>query len=1425
MSHLRRHLPDLSIILLLFLLPLVFFFPQTLGGRTLIPTENLYQYEPFATYREVVRAPEIPHNHLVSDLILENYQWKWFTRQQLSQGEVPLWNPHQFSGIPFLAAGQHSALYPLSIIYYVLPLTSAYGWFTVINLWLAGVFMVLLVRFLGIGRTGALLAGIIYQFNGFVIASVVFQMMIGGIPWLPLLLLMTEYILREKPLIGKTASPLPPVAIGAGALALNILAGHVEITIYTLLIVGYYAAGRLLWEFWRSRKSGRTENTEPTAAGFPPQSIIQKCVWLILMVAIGFGLGAIQFIPLFEFVQTNWRAGKTDYDTVLSYAHPVRDVLQFVIPNFYGNPSHHSYFDVFTGQTVTALKNAAGDNIHFIEWGMKNYVEGAVYLGILPLLLAVYGFLKSHVPYNFIFASLGVFSLTFMFGLPTYALLYALPGINQLNSPFRWIYALTVCVAILAAFGWQALISPQSHRGLTEKFFSKRNFALVTMGAGILILLALFLSHVFFTNIEPLIERLFHGLALAETAFADARAFYSYEFPHIFIAGVMLILSGMVFLLAKPSSSIPSNNTSPPLAPLATALHPISITRRGGFIKPIFAVALVAIDLMLASYGFNPASDPLLLDFTPPVVRFLQQKQAEGEIFRFTTLDDPAQRPMMNANSGWSYGLYDIRGYDSIIPKQYVDYMSALAVQGQLGFNRIAPFFTSDMLPAEGKKPGVLQPDSPLLDWLNVRYILTHRSTNLFPAEGDSAWKIVHEDEAVRVYENPDVFPRAYLIPEDNFSENWLTPSSEPVNYEAFFLPSSPAPQGGEAVITRDTGREKFVDVSLDTDGWLIVSENYAPGWRAFVRPMGAGEDAETAYEVQRVLGMFQAVKLPAGDWTVRLVYSPTSFQVGLFGSIISVGILTLMIGIWVWRLLVGESDEKSSTTARVARNSIAPILLNLFNRGMDFALLLVILRILSPENVGTYYYLVVIFEWFDIFTNFGLDLFLVREVARDKSRAGHYIFNVSLLRLLLCGVGVPLLMGFLFIRQSVIMPQLDAEALLTVGLLYVGLFPASLSKGMTSLFYAFEQAEKPAAIATITSINKAVFQVIALLLGYGIVGLAVVSIFNNVITLVVLLAAGRKLINLTPRPHPLMPALNMEREKVKLDFPLLRRITVESVPLLLNHFLATIFFKVDVILLEAMKGAVVVAQYSVAYRWILAINIIPSFFTQALLPVMSRQAQSDKPTLHRTYIFGIKLLVLLAFPMAVWFTFLAEPLTYFMGGQQYLPDGAIAIQLMIWSIPIGWMNSLTQYALVALDLQRRITGAFFVAVTFNIVTNALLIPIFSYPAAAITTIASEAVLLIPFALLMRQGLEMPLRWVDLLWRPAAATIAMLIVTLVLWQIVPGIALPVGSLVYAVVLLSLHPLAESELALLRRMLPERLAGSRFARLILNTTGK
>ncbi len=662
----RRRFPDILILLLLLLLPLLMFGQQTVGGKTLIPAENLYQYQPYAAYRDQVGAPAVPYNALVSDLVLQNYQFKAFIRQSLAQGEFPLWNPYQFSGIAFFAAGQQSTLYPFSLIYYALPLAAAYGWFMVSQLWLAGIFMYLLARGLGVGRAGGAVAGVTYQLSAFFVISAVFPMIVAAAVWLPLILLMIEFIVAKRPALRGKPAPMLWIAIGAGALGCCVLAGHVEITYYTLIVAAYYTAARLIYEGWKNRFPHPLPDPPPTSGEGAEQDnalsplseigegqadrrsrrnevshgvgLIARGLMVAAMLALGGGLGAIQLIPTVEAAQNNFRSDTASFRQVLDWADPPRDVIQFLMPNFYGSPAQHSYFDVFTGQTVsltdTPTVNAEGNPLTNTYWGAeRNYVESALYVGILPLALALYGLIRRRTVHQVIMALLGFVSLTFMFGLPTYALVYVLPGINQLHSPFRWVFPLTLCVALLAGFGMESLERERS------KWTWRFGFALV--GVGWLVLVGLLFSRVFYESLAPLVGRIFDALALATSAFSDARMFYSVEFVNVLIFGVVTLLSGVVFLI--PSSRATSGR--PPFSHASGEKGikaPLPIYVGEGFgVRGIFAIALIAADLMIASYGFNPASDPALLDFTPPAIQWLQNQPGE---WRYTTRRRPGQR-------------------------------------------------------------------------------------------------------------------------------------------------------------------------------------------------------------------------------------------------------------------------------------------------------------------------------------------------------------------------------------------------------------------------------------------------------------------------------------------------------------------------------------------------------------------------------------------------------------------------------------------------------------------------------------------------------------------------------------------------------------------------------------------------------------
>ena len=435
MKSVRR--PDVLIGLFLFLLPLLWFAPQVLGGKTLLPADNLFASEPWKSFA-AEQGVGVPHNLLISDLVLENRPWKALIVEALRSGSLTdiLWNPRNFAGVPFLAAGQHSALYPLSVIFYALPLWRAYGIFTWLQLGLAALGMYVFARVLRLRRAPATLAAIVYVFSGFYLVSVAFTMIIAAAAWLPLILAVIEIVARKQEEKGGGAySPVPYIVSGAAFLGLQVLAGHVEITYYTLMVMGFYAAWRLIGLGLRLKQWR------------PP---LRLAVWLALMIVLGLALGAAQLIPLYELVRQSFREGAASLQQVRDWAWPSRQIITFLLPDFFGNPTAHSYFDIWQRAWVPVTQNALGEPLNTIDWGVKNYVEGGNYLGLLTWLLAGIGvisaaraaWMRRTIPVStdeapdlgtesrrgssrvLIFVVLAVLSLLFAFGTPLYAVLY-----------------------------------------------------------------------------------------------------------------------------------------------------------------------------------------------------------------------------------------------------------------------------------------------------------------------------------------------------------------------------------------------------------------------------------------------------------------------------------------------------------------------------------------------------------------------------------------------------------------------------------------------------------------------------------------------------------------------------------------------------------------------------------------------------------------------------------------------------------------------------------------------------------------------------------------------------------------------------------------------------------------------------------------
>ena len=942
-------------------------------------------------------------------------------------------------------------------------------------------------RVLRLRRLAALFSGVVYMFSGFLIVSVVFTMFLAAVPWLPLLLAIIETIIRKQEEKGvHSFRPIPYVAVGSIIVGLVVLAGHPELIYYTLLVAGAYAGFRLLAAYRTIRTHQQRLDEIPPAPASPAidhspvtphpspvtrhpspvPRLLTLAGWLLIMVVLGVGLGAVQLLPLVELLPLNFRVGSASLEQVREWAWPTRQVLTFWLPNLFGNPSHHQWLDIWTRQWLPATANALGQTNHTIFWGVKNYVEGGNYLGIATWVLAAVAVLRaawgvqeargegrgakgetqgssateSPVTYHlsgstvrpfftWFFAGLAVVSLLFAFGTPLYALLYyGLPGWNQLHSPFRWVFPFTLSMALLGGIGLNVLlaaVSPgariaaptpghgdeaqdQPHRPTRCHRWPSHWLVFLS---GLVALALVVVSLVSPGAFVAFGQRIVDGSDLAQMAFADGRMFWSYQAANVAAFGLFALLTGALDRLAG-------------LAPGASAQPTARSTQHATRLPVVSLIALAlilltALDLYVAHGRFNPATDPALSPLseqnTPPVVQFINAREAElaprpsplAPPWRFTTFNAPGAKTF-NANVGMYYGWQDIRGYDSIIPRQYVDLMDRIQPQAnELLYNRIAPLYAEQ----GGDVYAVL--DNPLLDLLNVKYVLTE---HYIP---NPTWHEVYRDASVGVYENSEVMPRVFIVPEAQVAPAADQPLTTSDLRSVVFIEETPtdanalvraSPQLAEARISRYTANEVFVDVNLSDRGWLVLTDAFFPGWKAYLRPFGGDENQETELPLFRGDGAFRAVYLPQdGQWTVRFVYSPMSFKLGLYVSFLSAMTLLLLVLYWLWgRYYRPEID--ADEVQRVAKNSLVPMGLSLFNKAIDFAFAMLYVRLLGPVGTGQYYFVVAIYGFFEIISRYGLGTLLTRDVAADKNQSSRYLTNVIALRTLLWAICMPLM-------------------------------------------------------------------------------------------------------------------------------------------------------------------------------------------------------------------------------------------------------------------------------------------------------------------------------------------------------------------------------------------------------------------------------
>jgi len=207
---------------ILLALALAFWGRVLFTNSVLLPGEFLRGFAPFGG------DARAPWTILQWDALAQYFPWRHFAAMQLAGGKIPLWNPFQFCGTPFVANGQSAVFYPLNLPFWVMDTARAFGWSAFLGslVALAGTYS--LAREWKMSRAAAILSATAFAFCGYLSAWSLLPTLFQTACWLPACLLFFERA------AGDEKSPRSTLFL-ALCLACALLAGHAQVFFYILL--------------------------------------------------------------------------------------------------------------------------------------------------------------------------------------------------------------------------------------------------------------------------------------------------------------------------------------------------------------------------------------------------------------------------------------------------------------------------------------------------------------------------------------------------------------------------------------------------------------------------------------------------------------------------------------------------------------------------------------------------------------------------------------------------------------------------------------------------------------------------------------------------------------------------------------------------------------------------------------------------------------------------------------------------------------------------------------------------------------------------------------------------------------------------------------------------------------------------------------
>lgn len=467
------------------------------------------------------------------------------------------------------------------------------------------------------------------------------------------------------------------------------------------------------------------------------------------------------------------------------------------------------------------------------------------------------------------------------------------------------------------------------------------------------------------------------------------------------------------------------------------------------------------------------------------------------------------------------------------------------------------------------------------------------------------------------------------------------------------------------------------------------------------------------------------------------------------------------------------------SVVRRVAWNTAAQGIGKAAILAIGLASVVVTTRYLGASDYGKVALAFAFIQMLGVLADVGLLTVVVREISRDTESTDRLVGNALVLRLALSLVTLALAA-----IASLLLPW-DTEVRVAILIAGVPFVLGLVNSALVAVFQARLRMDRAAVADVLGRAASFVALVIVVTLDLGFYAVVATAAAGAAVTL----AVTWTLVHREASPAP------------RAERAVWRSLLVTALPVGAALAVSEIYFRLDTLLISAYRSYDEVGLYSLSYRIVELIAILPAIVMTSVFPLLSRYLRDRRDLAERTIDAAGDLFVAVGVPIAAGGLVVAPELVRVVGGDEFA-GAADPLRLLLFAVALAFVSGLFGHALIAGGRQASALRLGLAALAFNLVLNLILIPPYGIEAAAAVGVGSEVLLVAGGLFLVRRELGLRPHFA-LLWRVvvSAAVMGGVLALVDDWPL--AVLLALGVVLYAAALWALGGLDLRRLGALR----------------------